>query len=102
MYIIGSTTGRTSNGYDYGWRFDVSNGWAYGNFSNSDTLDGYHASSLFTNLSNSENKISITIGGTNKTLTVDYAAKASMIYALNNSTAYCLLGASAGNTYTTA
>lgn len=40
---------------------------------NADTLDGVHASGLFTNLSNSGNKISITIGGTNKTLTAAYA-----------------------------
>ena len=40
---------------------------------NADTLDGVHASGLFTNLSNSGNNISITIGGTNKTLTAAYA-----------------------------
>ena len=44
---------------------------------NADLLDGYHASGLFTNLSNSGNNISITIGGTNKTLTVDYASTAT-------------------------
>lgn len=43
---------------------------------NSDTLDGIHANGLFTNLSNSGNNLSITIGGTNKTLTVKYAASA--------------------------
>lgn len=46
------------------------------NVSNADTVDGYHASGLFTNLSNSGNGISITVGGTNKTLTLDYAASA--------------------------
>ena len=43
---------------------------------NSDTLDGIHANGLFTNLSNSGNNLSITIGGTNKTLTVNYASNA--------------------------
>lgn len=46
LYIIGSTTSRTENSYDYGWRFDLSNGWAYGNFSNSDTVDGEHSSAF--------------------------------------------------------
>lgn len=46
------------------------------NVSNADTVDGYHASGLFTNLSNSENNISITVGGTNKTLTPAYATSA--------------------------
>ena len=41
---------------------------------NADTVDGYHASGLFTNLSNSGNDLSITIGGTNKTLTPAYAS----------------------------
>lgn len=44
--------------------------------SNSDKLDGYHASRLFTHLSNSGNNISITVGGTNKTLTPAYATSA--------------------------
>lgn len=44
--------------------------------SNADTVDGYHASGLFTNLSNSGNNISITVGGTNKTLTPAYATSA--------------------------
>lgn len=43
---------------------------------NADTVDGYHASGLFTNLSNSGNNISITVGGTNKTLTPAYATSA--------------------------
>lgn len=43
---------------------------------NSDTLDGYHANGLFTGLSNSGNGISISIGGTTKTLTVGYASSA--------------------------
>lgn len=46
------------------------------NVSNADTVDGYHASELFTNLSNSGNNISITVGGTNKTLTPAYATSA--------------------------
>lgn len=46
------------------------------NVTNADTVDGYHASGLFTNLSNSGNNISITVGGTNKTLTPAYATSA--------------------------
>lgn len=43
---------------------------------NADKLDGYHANELFTGLSNSGNDISISIGGTTKTLTVGYASSA--------------------------
>ena len=43
---------------------------------NADMVDGIHASGLFTNLSNSGNNLSITIGGTNKILTVNYASNA--------------------------
>ena len=46
-----------------------------------DTLDGTHKSGLFTSLANSGNNISMTIGGTTKTLTPAYASKAG---ALNN------------------
>lgn len=42
FYILGSKTSRTENSYDYAWRFDLSNGWAYGNFQNADTTDGVH------------------------------------------------------------
>ena len=44
---------------------------------NADLLDGVHAAGLFTDLSNSGNDISITIGGTNRTLTVGYASTAN-------------------------
>ena len=43
---------------------------------NADMVDGIHVSGLFTNLSNSGNSLSITVGGTNKTLTVNYASNA--------------------------
>lgn len=46
------------------------------NASNADKLDGYHANSLFTGLSNSGNSIKIDIGGTSKTLQVNYANSA--------------------------
>lgn len=46
------------------------------NVSNADTVDGYHADGLFTSLANSSNTISISIGGTTKTLTVGYASSA--------------------------
>lgn len=35
LYIIGSATSRTANGVDHEWRFDVSDGYLYGNFSGS-------------------------------------------------------------------
>ena len=43
---------------------------------NADMVDGIHASGLFTNLSNIGNSLSITVGGTNKKLTVNYASNA--------------------------
>lgn len=46
---------------------------------NADTVDGYHANSLLTALSNSNNGISITVGGTTKSvsnISVNYAASA--------------------------
>lgn len=43
---------------------------------NADMVDGIHANGLFTNLSNSGNSLSITVGGTNKKLTVNYASNA--------------------------
>lgn len=53
--------------------------------SNADTVDGYHASGLFTNLSNSGNNISLTVGGTNKTLTVGYADKSGLVNLVDSS-----------------
>lgn len=50
---------------------------------NADMVDGIHASGLFTNLSNSGNSLSITVGGTNKTLTVNYASNAGNAYTLD-------------------
>lgn len=50
---------------------------------NADLLDGVHASGLFTNLSNSGNNISITIGGTNKTLIPAYATSAGTASSAN-------------------
>ena len=53
---------------------------------NSDTVDGYHASGLLTALSNSNNGISITVGGTTKSISnisVNYASSsgsASKVY----------------------
>jgi hypothetical protein len=44
---------------------------------NADLLDGIHASGLFTALAMDSNALSISIGGTTKTLTVGYATKAA-------------------------
>ena len=52
---------------------------------NADKLDGVDASGLFTALSNSGNNISVTIGGTNKTLQVGYATSAGTATTLANS-----------------
>ena len=49
------------------------------NVANADTVDGYHANGLLTALSNSNNGISITVGGTTKSISninVNYAASA--------------------------
>lgn len=49
------------------------------NGGNSDTVDGYHASGLLTALSNSNNGISLTVGGTTKSvsnISVNYASSA--------------------------
>ena len=49
---------------------------------NSDTVDGYHASGLLTALSNSNNGISITVGGTTKSISnisVNYASNADTV-----------------------
>lgn len=51
---------------------------------NADKLDGYEASGLFTNLSNSGNSISLTIGGTTNTLQVAYATSANSASVLAN------------------
>lgn len=49
---------------------------------NSDTVDGYHASGLLTALSNSNNGISITVGGTTKSISnisVNHASNADTV-----------------------
>lgn len=81
-------TGKTDNNLDTRMYWDAPNnnlhaaaftGHLYGtadNATNSDKLDGYHANSLFTGLSNSGNSIKVDIGGTSKTLQVNYANSA--------------------------
>lgn len=46
---------------------------------NADLLDGIHASGLFTAFANSGNNLSLTIGGTTKTLQVAYAANSHTV-----------------------
>ena len=72
--------GKTENSFDTRMYWDAPNnnlhaaaftGHLYGtadSATNSDTLDGYHASGLLTALSNTNNGISITVGGTTKSL----------------------------------
>lgn len=60
-----------------------------------DTLDGIHASRLFTSLANSGNNISVTIGGTNRVLTPAYASKSGS--AGSASYAGAVLGTYTGN-----
>lgn len=53
--------------------------WGINITGNSDTVDGFHANSLLTALSNSNNGISITVGGTTKSISnisVNYASSA--------------------------
>ena len=69
----------------------IANGTAVSNL-NADMLDGKHASGLFTTLDNSSNQISITIGGTNKKLTVDYATNAGTASRLNGNSTYSAWG----------
>lgn len=52
---------------------------------NADLLDGKHIQELFTNLSNSGNNISLTIGNTTKTLQVNYSNSSTISYS-----AHCL------------
>ena len=54
----------------------IAQGYDVATVHNADMVDGIHANGLFTNLSNSGNSLSITVGGTNKTLTVNYASNA--------------------------
>lgn len=54
----------------------IAQGYDVATVHNADMVDGIHASGLFTNLSNSGNSLSITVGGTNKNLTVNYASNA--------------------------
>ena len=56
---------------------------------NSDMLDSYHASSLFEDFSNNGNMVDIQIGGTSKSLTVDYASRAGK---LNTGSTYTAWG----------
>ena len=49
---------------------------------NADTVDGYHANGLLTALSNSNNGISVTVGGTTKSISnisVNYASSAGSV-----------------------
>ena len=46
LYFIGSTTSRTANSYDYGFRMDFSNGYLYGNFSGYLSGTAYTASAI--------------------------------------------------------
>ena len=69
------------------------------NVTNADTVDGYHASGLFTNLSNSGNTISITVGGTNKTLTPAYATNAGTASNSNALGGYSLGTSSTSDTW---
>lgn len=92
----------------YGTYYEVITGYNIGSQSvsyatsagDADTVDGYHASGLFTNLSNSGNNISVTVGGTNKTLTVGYADKSGFVNLVNSSSATNLLMSDADG-YTT-
>ena len=77
------------------------------NGGNSDTVDGYHANGLLTALSNSNNGISITVGGTTKSITnisVNHANSAGSATNVivsqhtTNDTNYPLVWSNQGNT----
>ena len=56
--------------------------WGINITGNADTVDGFHANGLLTALSNSNNGVSITVGGTTKSITnisVNYANSAGSI-----------------------
>lgn len=73
---LGSSSYRWSNVYAN--TFNVSSTDLIANL-NADLLDGYHANGLFTSLTTSGNNISVSIGGTTKTLTVPFATSASLL-----------------------
>jgi len=75
--LLVSDSSFTYNGYTV-WRTDNDGS---GSGMDADLLDGTHKSDLFSALSNSGTTISVTIGGTNKTLTVDYATQSNNLYA---------------------
>lgn len=84
----------------------VINGTTITSIDNADKLDGYHANGLFTALSNSNNGISITIGGTTKSINninVNHAVSATNVI-VNQHTAndidYPLVWSNQANTNT--
>lgn len=81
LYLPGIVNIYTGNGSNLVWHAGNDGS---GSGLDADLLDGIHANGLFTNLSNSGNNISITIGGTNKTLTPAYATKAGDADTIDN------------------
>lgn len=84
-------TGKTDNNFDKRMYWDAPNNNLHADYFtghlsgtadnavNSDTVDGYHANGLLTALSNTNNGISVTVGGTTKSISnisVNYAASA--------------------------
>ena len=81
-------TGKTNNSFDKKMYWNAPNnnlhadyftGHLSGTADNADTVDGYHANGLLTALSNSNKGISITVGGTTKSvsnISVNYASSA--------------------------
>ena len=70
---------------------------------NSDLLDNYHASELFEKLENNGNNLSITIGGTNKDLIVNYATSTTKVIVnqhTTNNIEYPLIWSNQNNTNT--
>lgn len=77
LYFGYARKDKTENSFDTSMHWDAPNntfyadafaGYLHGTAESADKLDGYHASDLFTNLSNSNGGISITIGGTTKSI----------------------------------
>ena len=99
LYFIGSTTSRTDNSYDYGFRMDFSNGYLYGNFSgylSGTAASATTASKLGTNAGSSTNPIYFS-GGVPVASTSTVGATNRPVYLSSGSITACT--AYAGSSY---
>lgn len=100
LYFIGSTTSRTDNGYDYGFRMDFSNGYLYGNFSgylSGTAANATTATQLSSNAGSATNPIYFTGG---KPAACTYSLSATVNSGTSGNLAY-YSGANAISSYST-